>query len=939
MESSSTTISDLFRTLYEMGFDEAQIQAAIQAGCLSVQDATDWLLQGGSPSYRLQPQYSTPSGSLGLAISAFNPPKMQETATNLGLSVQENKQEDLSLISSRNRVDKFDFEKQQRERLAQEAKAEKRSKKADHEMVLKRIADDRKSVQEKSQPTTPQVCSSQQGYKLGGKVQTVVDNKCVLMFRLPSGNSFRERFSAEDSLQAVKQYLAKHCPELKDFILIQSFPKRIFNETDEETTLRTLGLTPNATLCIQSTEPKAAEMMVLSESVSRLPAEDQSKELTVQQEDREGAKEVEELLACLQPQTLPVVGHVWGRGEVLSSLSDNLETERREMEEDIQNSAAQNNDPLDPEKIIPEFPGLPAVLQLSSRHHHHWGRGQKLTVEDREAEEEDTEDEDNGDEEDVLPGLGRPPFCPPNRNQRVFQPQYSWPAEGIRLREDEVVNSGQDGIDSLSNVAAQAAMDRLHRAAQDQQKVSGERSPPKKPSQMPEVPSLYNMATKAAVTLMTAPSMQYCSSLSSLTPELAEHLIMFMIKERLLRPKTLELFFGCQIQMLVLNCYPYATNELLRQVRAFQTLKHLSLISCPLITDLGLSVVVNLQKLQHLNLSACTKLTDSCMQYLTGLKHLTCLSLDQTKVTDSGMGRYLESRPLTLTQLSMNQTGITEKTLFLLPYSVPHLKLLSIKKTKVSDVSALKELKSLHSLHLDQTFLSLTSLLTLADHATLSTLSLSGIPTINGDDALQIISGLKLSHLTLPNKGTVTDNGVAFLSFLVGLSDLDLTDYTLVTDEGIRHICNLHRLKKLSLSNTLLTDGGLPYLENLKELEELCLDRTNITSTGVSHCITKLPRLQVLGLASTHIGDSAVRLGLIYCKSLTKLNLSHTRVTNKGLKYLSKMNLSQVNLDATGVTPVGVADLLSSCPTIVSIRANNLRVLSPEEVSDEDTTL
>lgn len=858
MESSSTTISDLFHTLYEMGFDETQIQAAVQAGCLSVQDATDWLLQGGSPSYRLQPQYTLPSGSLGLAISAFNPPKMQETTTCQGISVQENKQQvDMSLFSSR-RVDKTDIEKQQRERMAHEAKAEKRSKKADHEMVLKRIADDRKCVQEKSQPTPPQLCSSQQGHKLGGKIQTVVDNQCILMFRLPSGNSFRERFSAEDSLQTVKQYLAKHCPELQDFVLIQNFPKKVFSEADQKTTLRALGLTPNATLCIQSTEPKAAEMM--SESFSDLQAEDRSKEVTVQQEDREGVKEVEEVLAHLQPQTLPVVEHVWGGGEVLSAMSDDLGTERGEPEEEIQNSAVQNNDVLLPERIIPEFPALPAVLQPSTRHHR-WGHGQKLNAEDRETDEEDLEGEGDRDIEDVLPGLGRPPFYPPNRNQRVFRPQYNWPAEGNRLR-DEDVNSGQDGIDNLPNAAAQAAMERLHRAAQDELKASGKPSPPKKLSQIPKVSSLYNMATKAAMTLMTAPCMQYCSSLSSLTPELAEHLIMFMIKERLLRPKTLELFFGCQIQTLILNCYPYATNDLLRQLRAFLMLKHLSLISCSLITDLGLAVVSNLQKLQHLNLSACTKLTDNCIQYLTGLKYLNSLSLDQTKVTDFGMERYLESHPLHLSQLSMNQTKITEKTLSMLPYSVPQLKLLSIKKTKVSDVSALKELNSLHTLHLDHTCLTLNSLLTLADHATLSTLSLSGIPTIKGDDALQIISGLKLSHLTLPNRNTVTDTGIAFLSFLVGLSDLDLTDYALVTDEGIRHICNLHRLKKLSLSNTLLTDMGLPYLQNLMELEELCLDRTNITSIGVSHCITKLPRLQVL------------LLNLLYFIYLTDFSLS-----------------------------------------------------------------
>lgn len=143
--------------------------------------------------------------------------------------------------------------------------------------------------------------------------------------------------------------------------------------------------------------------------------------------------------------------------------------------------------------------------------------------------------------------------------------------------------------------------------------------------------------------------MQYSSSLASLTPELAELLLNHMVCERLLRPRTLELFFGCPLQKFVLNCYPYSTNELLRQLRAFTTLKHLSLVNSPLITgkldlavvlcrqnivrsrlhlnfnvfhtsclDSGLSILSSLVKLQYLNLASCSKLTDSCLQHITG---------------------------------------------------------------------------------------------------------------------------------------------------------------------------------------------------------------------------------------------------------------------------------------------------------------------------------
>lgn len=434
---------------------------------------------------------------------------------------------------------------------------------------------------------------------------------------------------------------------------------------------------------------------------------------------------------------------------------------------------------------------------------------------------------------------------------------------------------------------------------------------------------------------MTAPSMQYSSSLACLTPELAELLLNHMSRERLLRPRTLELFFGCPLQKFVLNCYPYSTNELLRQLRAFTALKHLSLVNSPLITDSGLSILSSLVKLQNLNLASCCKLTDSCLLHITGLKSLYFLSLDQTKVTDAGMVLYLKSAPSCLSQLSLNQTAVTEATLGALPSCVPHLRLLSIKHTKVKDVSALAEMSSLQTLNLDGTDVTESSLEHLSTHPALSALSLAGIPVADGNHTLQIISGLKLTQLTLPGRHCVTDSGLSFLSRLSVLIELDLTDYTQVTDQGVSQLSAMIRLKKLSLSNTQVTDAGLPSLRGLLELQELCLDRTAVTSRGVAQLITFLPHLQVLGLASTQVGDTVVRRGLIRCNQLLKLNLSRTRITDHGLKFLKHMHLAQVNLDGTGVSPMGIASLLS-VTNISSIRASNTRIIPHDEVSDEE---
>lgn len=48
------------------------------------------------------------------------------------------------------------------------------------------------------------------------------------------------------------------------------------------------------------------------------------------------------------------------------------------------------------------------------------------------------------------------------------------------------------------------------------------------------------------------------------------------------------------------------------------------------------------------------------------------------------------------------------------------------------------------------------------------------------------------------------------------------------------------------------------------------------------------------------------------------------------------MCLTQVNLDGSGVTLSGIANLIASCPHITSIRASNPRAIPPDQVSDDN---
>ncbi|XP_033841666.1 uncharacterized protein si:ch73-173p19.1 [Periophthalmus magnuspinnatus] len=906
--NDSPTIGDFFLVLSEMGFTEEQIQAAVQTGHLSVPEAAEWLLQGQSPRHRLTQQPSRPAET---AFSAFNPPK-QVSGTNaspsdstypslvLKSSQSCNFSSEPLQVESRIKQDKSDFEEQQRQRVAQEAREQRKQKKQERELVLKRIAEDRKTLQVKNQtaPVSEAPLSTNEGQKLGGKIQTSVEN-CILMIRLPSGESMRERFPADASLRSVVEHISGRHPSLTSFSLLQGFPRKRFGEAELACSLHSLGLTPSAALCIQTTPPETPQEP--PSSVNPPAAEQQ-------------------IFAFAEPSPPQIPDQ------------DRLPDQDRHPDPAVP--------PLLPNQLWEEavnYAGIPDMGHLLSGPSHSWGRGQRLVPGDAEeaAEVEAVVQEGEREPYDMLNGWPRLPFFQENRVHGGFEPRHQWPDQGNRLRE-EPLEQAVDG--PVAPVAAgQAAVERLQRAAQqnDAHVCQGQPSPPKRAFKTPSVQSLCALAARAAVSVMTAPSMQYSSSLAGLTPDLAELLLEHMSRERLLRPRTLELFFGCPLRRFVLNCYPYSTNELLRQLRAFTALKHLSLINSPLITDSGLSILPSLVKLQYLNLASCSKLTDACLQHITGLKSLYFLSLDQTKVTDSGMVLYLQSAPSCLSQLSLNQTTVTEVTLEALTSFVPQLRVLSIKQTKVSQVTALSQMCNLQTLSLDGTGVTETSLEHLRNHPSLSSLSLTGIHAVDGNHTLQIISGLKLTHLTLPGRHCVTDSGMSALSRLTLLCELDLTDYTHVTDQGVRHLCTLTRLRKLSLSNTQVSDAGLPFLQGLQELQDLCLDRTTVTSQGVADLIVHLPLLQVLGLASTHVGDSVVRKGLIRCNQLVKINLSRTRITDQGLKVLKRMNLAQVNLDGTGVTLSGIANLLS-LTNINCIRASNTRVIPPDEVSDEE---
>ncbi|TSK98384.1 hypothetical protein Baya_5298 [Bagarius yarrelli] len=748
---------------------------------------TPRIVRAGSPRHTLVPR----SGPVSNAISAFNRPNdvpgghTEEKAAALVLHQPASAKPEpvKSRIKQNN-----DFLAQERQKAAEHARAERKQNTQERELILKRIAEDRRAQLEKH-TVAPPVSEQETPSK---RVQSSTDNSCTLMTVVDHVTSLR--------------------PSLPSFTLFHGFPRRRFSSDDLSLSLHSLGLTPNAALVLQAiTSPDPSVPAAVQD-----PAPPHSEPIAQQ-----GANEL--------PQ------------------------------------------PVAP----PQFQPLHWDVMVQA------GRGQRLM-----PGEDGGED---ADEEQELVDINAVPRLP-SLNELRDQEQHYWPNQGNRLGNPDASVSPAEG----RILPGEAALQRIQRNEQQQQQHSRTDSlaPLKKPC---TVPKLVTMATHAAISLTSAPCMQFVSSFSCLTAELAERLLSQMTSDRLLTPRTLQLFIGCSLGTLTLNSYPYTTNTLLQQLGTFTHLTHLSLVNSPLIT---------------------------------ALRSLCVLILDHTKVTDSGLLVLLHSSPPALVHLSLNQTAITEETLTALRVCAQQLRLLSITHTKVCDVSALVDLPDLQTLHLDFTQVKEETLQCLSAHRNLSSLSLHGVPVSSGDHTLEILSGLNLTQFTLPGRHSVSDAGLFFLSKHTLLSELDLSDYTHITDQGIAQLGKLTR-------NTPLTDVGLSSLSTLTLLVDVCLDRTAVTSRGVTQFITRLPYVQVLGLSCTHVGDSVLR-AIVRCTELIKLNLSRTRITDRGLRFLHGMKLSQINLDGTGVTEGGVANLIAASPRLISIRADNTRPVPTEQQSDDE---
>jgi Leucine Rich repeat len=135
----------------------------------------------------------------------------------------------------------------------------------------------------------------------------------------------------------------------------------------------------------------------------------------------------------------------------------------------------------------------------------------------------------------------------------------------------------------------------------------------------------------------------------------------------------------------------------------------------------------------------------------------------------------------------------------------------------------------------------------------------------------------------LETGGQMTDAMLEDIAQIGHLTTLELAGSKQVTDDAVRSLSRMSRLRHLDLSGTALTDRGLEMLRSLPELESLSLAWTRVTDSGISH-VSACDRLANLNLQGTACGDAAI--GVLAGKSRLCQLRTGDAVTDAGLAFL-----------------------------------------------------
>ncbi|MCA9175115.1 MAG: M48 family metalloprotease [Planctomycetales bacterium] len=204
-----------------------------------------------------------------------------------------------------------------------------------------------------------------------------------------------------------------------------------------------------------------------------------------------------------------------------------------------------------------------------------------------------------------------------------------------------------------------------------------------------------------------------------------------------------------------------------------------------------------------------------------------------------------------------------------------------------------------------------------------------------GDDVgghlprLQSVRGLKSLELS----GELTTDGLQALSELTALEALKLPTRSALTVTGARHLAKLTGLKSLRLYFVDADDASFSALAPLTKLEELDLSHTRVTDEGL-RTLRSMPHLKRLSLTRygryqfpvAQLSDACIET-LQLLQELEQLSISG-HITDSGLRQLATLpRLKRLSILYTDISGAGLAALAKAKVEELTLEAHLLSAL------------
>lgn len=231
------------------------------------------------------------------------------------------------------------------------------------------------------------------------------------------------------------------------------------------------------------------------------------------------------------------------------------------------------------------------------------------------------------------------------------------------------------------------------------------------------------------------------------------------------------------------------------------------------------------------------------------------------------------------------------------------------------EMAGIATLRTVNEMEIVATKLTDAGLASIAKLRSLEVLHLDGNAKMT-DDGLKALATLpKLRHLRLT--GPFTDRGVQYLASLPSLQVLWL-ESPKVTEESLRHLAQSRSLERLCVPwLDRITDRNLAYLTSMPQLKALGVGDAVSADAGVAR-LASLTNLEVLALKGGRALTDKGLTPLATMPRLRALQIYNSRITEQGLAGLSQCRLLD-SIEIRSSVPIDertIADLKAALPNV-----------------------